>query len=46
VLEAHGYERFDGPQFVELQQHLFVLLHGDAGDRCTARSLATVEAGR
>jgi hypothetical protein len=46
VLEAHGYDRFDGPQFVELQQHVFVLLHGDAGDRCTGRSLATVEARR
>jgi hypothetical protein len=46
VLEAHGYERFDGQQFVELQQHLFVLLHGDVDDRCTGRSLTTVEASR
>jgi hypothetical protein len=47
ALEAHGYGRFDGPQFVELQQHLFHLLHCGADDRCTGRSLAAVaEAGR
>jgi hypothetical protein len=46
VLEAHGYERFDGPRFVELQQHLLCLLHGKPGDGCTGRSVARVEAQR
>jgi hypothetical protein len=46
VLEAHGYERFDGPRFVELQQHLFCLLHGGPDDGCSGRSLARVEAQR
>lgn len=47
VLEGHGYGRFDGPQFVELQQHLFHLLHCGADDRCTGRTIAsTVEVGR
>jgi hypothetical protein len=36
VLEAHGYERFDGPQFVDLQQHLFHLLHCELHRSCTA----------
>jgi hypothetical protein len=46
VLEAHGYERFDGPRFVELELHLFCLLHGGPDDGCIGRSLARVEVQR
>jgi len=36
LIESHGYEPFDGPAMVQLQQHLFHLLHGvERGDtRC------------
>jgi hypothetical protein len=38
VLEAHGYGRCDGRQFVELQQHLFHFLHGTSGG-CNGRRM-------
>jgi len=34
VLEQHGYEPLNGGQIVELQQHLFHLLHGNPGGDC------------
>jgi hypothetical protein len=38
VLASHGYGPFEeGRQFVELQQHLLHLLHGDPDRGCTGR---------
>jgi hypothetical protein len=34
VIEAHGYDRLNGGQLVELQQHVFHLLHGNPGGDC------------
>jgi hypothetical protein len=34
VIEDHGYDSLNGGQVVELQQHLFHLLHGSADDAC------------
>lgn len=40
VLEAHGYGPFTGGgSYVEVQQHLFHLLHGEPGDGCTGGRL-------
>lgn len=38
VLERHGYEALNGGQVVELQSHLFLLLHGDPDGSCTGRA--------
>jgi hypothetical protein len=34
VIEGHGYPEFNGGQLIELQLHLFHLLHGDPANRC------------
>lgn len=40
VLEAYGYGPFDGGRpYVELQQHLFHLLHGEPGGACSGGRL-------
>jgi len=44
VLEAHGYGPCDGRQLVELQLHLFHLLHGDGGE-CTGGTQMATTAG-
>jgi hypothetical protein len=46
VLVSHGYEPFDAARFIELEQHLFCLLHRGPGDGCVGRTLAWVEAQR
>jgi hypothetical protein len=46
VLEAHGYGPVDPDRFVELEQHLFCLLHRGPGDRCVGRGLAQPGAQR
>lgn len=42
VLESKGYGPFDGPQLVELAQHLGHFFYGSA-DRCYGRSADTVK---
>lgn len=40
VLEAHGCGPFTGGRsYLELQQHLLHLLHGEPGDDCTGGRL-------